>query len=129
MDNQTRKIINPAGRGNIYDAYGKLLAGNSQIYAIVIDAKAIENLEEFLTRFESDLELSEDELNKINSFYNGAKKRRFLELKYISAEKFLSFQYNLSGYKSGQAKNLPILFIKKEFKRANCRIFCTPINL
>ncbi|MGU9961924.1 MAG: penicillin-binding protein 2 [Candidatus Puniceispirillales bacterium WSBS_2018_MAG_OTU23] len=70
--------ILPPSRGRIYDAEGRLLAGNAEVYELSITPLYSKNLKATITRLATLVDLSEDEIEHF--FAEAAEKPKFLPI-------------------------------------------------
>ena len=63
--NRVREWKLPPERGEFYDYFGKLIAGNQKIYQLHLIPEQVENFKSLTTRLKNILELSDDEYSRI----------------------------------------------------------------
>ena len=63
--NRVREWKLPPQRGEFYDYFGKLIAGNQKVYQLHLIAEQVENFKSLSARLKNILELSDDEYSRI----------------------------------------------------------------
>jgi len=63
--NRVREWKLPPERGEFYDYFGKLIAGNQRVYQLHLIPEQVENFKSLTTRLKNILELSDDEYSRI----------------------------------------------------------------
>ena len=63
--NRVREWKLPPQRGEFYDYFGKLIAGNQKVYQLHLIPEQVENFKSLTTRLKNILELSDDEYSRI----------------------------------------------------------------
>jgi penicillin-binding protein 2 len=63
--NRVREWKLPPERGEFYDYFGKLIAGNQKVYQLHLIPEQVENFKSLATRLKNILELSDDEYSRI----------------------------------------------------------------
>jgi len=106
-NNYSRTITEPSQRGLILDLNGEILAENFYEYLLILDTKKITTIDGFITKIVNLLDISETQQDKIRNLYK--KKKRFINIKSISFDDFISLQY--------QIDNLPELLVNKNYLR------------
>lgn len=109
-NNQLRTVVEPVSRGLILDKNNLVIADNSVEYLIILDSKEMqkpEELDSFLKRINSILTLADEDEFRIKTLFE--KKRRFIEIKSIRFDDFVSIRYSMD--------NLPGVLISKKYVR------------
>ena len=97
-NNQLRTVVEPVARGLILDKNNIVLADNSIEYLIVLDSKEmkkIEELDDFLKKIHILFFLGEEDEIRIKNLFE--KKRRFIEIKSIKFDDFVSVRYSMDS--------------------------------
>ncbi|MEK9874573.1 MAG: penicillin-binding protein 2, partial [Pelagibacteraceae bacterium] len=110
--NRVREWKLPPERGEFYDYYGKLIAGNQRVYQLHLIPEQVENFKIVSTRLKSILELSDDEFSKILKKKNEIKPWETLivseNLSWQQFAKVNNYLHELSGVK-------PVLSISRYY--------------
>ena len=110
--NRVREWKLPPERGEFYDYYGKLIAGNQRVYQLHLIPEQVENFKIVSTRLNSILELSDDEFSKILKKKNEIKPWETLivseNLSWQQFAKVNNYLHELSGVK-------PVLSISRYY--------------
>ena len=110
--NRVREWKLPPERGEFYDYYGKLIAGNQKVYQLHLIPEQVENFKIVSTRLKSILELSDDEFSKILKKKNEIKPWETLivseNLSWQQFAKVNNYLHELSGVK-------PVLSISRYY--------------
>ena len=110
--NRVREWKLPPERGEFYDYYGKLIAGNQKVYQLHLIPEQVENFKIVSTRLKNILELSDDEFSKILKKKNEIKPWETLivseNLSWQQFAKVNNYLHELSGVK-------PVLSISRYY--------------
>ena len=110
--NRVREWKLPPERGEFYDYYGKLIAGNQRVYQLHLIPEQVENFKIVSTRLKSILELSDEEFSKILKKKNEIKPWETLivseNLSWQQFAKVNNYLHELSGVK-------PVLSISRYY--------------
>lgn len=106
-NNHSRIIAEPSRRGLILDKNSEILAENFYEYLLILDTKKIYDIEEFFKKINNFFEISPKQQIKIRNLY--FKRKRFIEIKSISFDDFISLQYQIDNFSE--------LLINKNYSR------------
>jgi penicillin-binding protein 2 len=110
--NRIREWKLPPERGEFYDYFGKLIAGNQKVYQLHLDPEQVEDFKTLSTRLKNILELSDDEFSTILKKKNETKPWETLiiseNLSWKQFAKVNNYLHELSGVK-------PVLSISRYY--------------
>lgn len=101
--NQQVRTITPE-RGNIYDRWGNLLAGNEEVYEVGIAPPQVVNPEVVARDLSGILEKDYTEiLNQANSFYDSGNEQYYVVQDFVTADKIKLLEQKVAEYENTPA--------------------------